>query len=527
MLPPDAPDLLSDFDRHVFALTVPDDHYLRLVAASVDFERFRPRLAEAYSPRLGRPPIDPVRMLKLLYLCYHYKLSDRGVLQRARTDMAFRWFLGMPVNADLPDPTDATHFRQRLGSERFLALFQDLLAQAREAGLVKDRLRLKDATHIFANVADLRPLQLAAQVRERLLAAAALFFPPDWLSGQRAQIDALRQATAEWPDNERLAARVEHLRGLVVQLRQREGQLPPATQGDRPRQHLRRALEVADKLLADQADPEGGDRLFSAVDPEARVGKHGEYFAGYLLDLAMDPDSELITAVNVLPGNGPEAADAAALIAQEEQAQGNDVASLSMDGIGYNGPVLRELSDPGGLGLDVSVPAPQPVARTTYGPERFSLRVIDEQTAELTCPNGQSTRRRRRNRQGTSYRYEFRKGQCGTCPLRGECLQNPASRRGRVVDVNDYAAEYRRVEEKARSPQYERTRAEHRKVERKLGEVARHHGGRHARYWGQAKVLIQAALTALVVNVKRMIKLVAPKVTEGPAALTVRAELGS
>jgi len=525
MLGLDTSEPLSDFDRHVFALTVPDDHYLRLVAARIDFERFRPRLAEAYSPRLGRPPIDPVRMLKLLFLCYHYKLSDRGVLQRTRTDMAFRWFLALAVQAELPHPTDASHFRQRLGPQRFLAVFQDLLAQAREAGLVKDRLRLKDATHVFANVADLRPLQLAAQVREHLLVAAAAFFP-DWVSGQRAQIDALRQATAEWPDDERLAARVEQLRGLVEQLHQLGQHLPPAEPADRPRQRLRRALDVADKLLADQADPGGGDRLFSAVDPEARVGKHGEYFAGYLLDLAMDPDSELITAVNVLPGNGPEAADAVVLIQQEEEAQGNDVECLSMDGIGYNGPVLRELTDPDGLDLDVSVPPPQPVARTTFGPERFALTVIDEQTAELTCPNGQATRRRRRNRQQTSYRYEFGKEQCSGCPLRGECLQNPTSRRGRVVDINDYAAEYRKVEETSRTPQYERTRAEHRKVERKLGEVVRHHDGRRARYWGQAQVHIQVVLTAVVVNVKRMVKLLAQKTTEEPAALTVRAELG-
>jgi len=33
------------------------------------------------------------------------------------------------------------------------------------------------------------------------------------------------------------------------------------------------------------------------------MGKHGEFFLGYVLDLAMDAQSELITAVNVLPGN--------------------------------------------------------------------------------------------------------------------------------------------------------------------------------------------------------------------------------
>lgn len=526
MLNFDQAEPLPDFDQQVFAIVVPENHYLRLVAARIDFERFRPRLAEAYSLRMGRPPIDPVRMLKILFLCYHYKLSDRQVIERTRTDMAFRWFLALPLKGNVPHHTDATYFRQRIGAERFTAVFQELITQAREAGLVKDRLRLKDATHLFANVADLRPLQFAAQVRERLLQAAAPFFA-DWVSEQRVQTDTLRQATAECADDERLAARVEHLRQMAEQLHQRDRQLPAAEEGDRPRQRWRRALDVVDQMLADRADSAGGDRLVSAVDPEARVGKHGDYFVGYLLDLAIDADSELITSVNVLPGNGAEAADAMVLIQQEEEAQGNDVPCLSLDGIGYNGPVLRELTDPEGLNLEVIVPPPQAAARTTFGPERFSLTVIDEQTAEVTCPNGQTTRQRRRSRQDTSYRYQFRKKQCAGCPLRTECLQNPASKRGRVVDMNDYAAEYRKVQEKSTTPEYQELRGQHRKIERKLGEVVRHHDARRARYWGQAKVRIQATLTALVVNVKRMVKLLSQKAHEAASALMVRAELAA
>src|SRR5439155_11478865 len=122
-----------------------------------------------------------------------------------------------------------------------------------------------------------------------------------------------------------------------------------------------------------------GDRLGSAVDPDARTGLHGGYFLGYLFDMAIDADSEIITAVNVLPGNGAEAADAITLIQQEEMAHGNDVAGLSIDGAGYNGPVLRELTDPAGLNLEVIVPPPTPAPRTTFGPERFSLTIIDTQ----------------------------------------------------------------------------------------------------------------------------------------------------
>ena len=45
---------LPEFDRQVFNLVVPAQHYLRQVAAHIDFERFRSRLAEAYSARMGR-----------------------------------------------------------------------------------------------------------------------------------------------------------------------------------------------------------------------------------------------------------------------------------------------------------------------------------------------------------------------------------------------------------------------------------------------------------------------------------------
>src|SRR5205807_793257 len=113
---------------------------------------------------------------------------------------------------------------------------------------------------------------------------------------------------------------------------------------------------------------------------------------------------------------------------QEEAEQGNDVQGLSMDGIGYNGPVLRELTDPQGLNLAVTVPPPA-VARTTFGPERFTLTVIDAEHAELTCPNGQTTQQRRRNGPGIGDRYQFRKSQCAGCSLRTDCLQNPASPR--------------------------------------------------------------------------------------------------
>jgi len=238
----------------------------------------------------------------------------------------------------------------------------------------------------------------------------------------------------------------------------------------------------------------------------------------------MDADSEIITALNVLPANGVEAADAATLIHQEEEAQGNDVQGLSMDGAGYNGPVLHELTDPQGLNLDVTVPPPPTPERTTFGPARFTLTVLEDGSRVVTCPAGQTSRPRQHNTHPTATQFVFKAESCAACPLREQCIPNLTRKTGRTVVKNDYQAEYGKVHEKAKTPEYEQTRRVHPKIERKLNELARHHRCRRACYRGKPKILAQALLTALVVNVKRMVKLLARSAPPVMPALAVRAE---
>ena len=114
-------------------------------------------------------------MLKFEYLRYHYNLSDRQVTERAKTDMAFRYFLQVDVYQRMPDPSSLCLFRGRLGKEGFRKIFRQVVGIAREHGLVKDRLRIKDATHVLANVAIPTTLGLVAQVRDKLLKSAKPF----------------------------------------------------------------------------------------------------------------------------------------------------------------------------------------------------------------------------------------------------------------------------------------------------------------------------------------------------------------
>ncbi len=502
MLQPESYTPLSDFEQQLFTRLVPDDHFLRQVLRVIDFERFRPILADFYCPDEGRPALDPVFLLKLDLLSIQYRYSDRELMRQVQVNMAHRLFLNIGCDTVLPHHTTMTYFRARVGAEALQGIFHEVLSQARALGVVGDRLRLKDATHIIANIAIPSTIRLVAQMRDQVLDAATPF-AAQAVADAWQRSDVLCARSEEVSDTERLVLRVEHLRSILVWADALPHSPAFAAGDDASRQQLQTALALAHKVLADRDAPNASDKVISVHDPDARCGKHGAFFDGYLADITMDADSELLTGINVLPANGDEGGDAAWLIQQEEAAQGNNVQAISIDGAGYRGPVLRELTNPEGLHLEVFTPPTERLALTVFGPEQFT-RSADGST--LTCPAGQTTRSRERSPNDTGVKFRFSKKQCGGCALRGRCLSTPQAR-SRTVIKNDYEAEYRAAQAQAQTAAYRRVRREHPAIERKLSELVRRHDLRQARYRGLSKVLRQALVTAVAVNLKRLVKL--------------------
>jgi transposase len=501
---------LSERDRSIYEGVVPPDHFLRKALQVVPWDDFLELLAPYYSADKGRPADYPVMMLKLEFLRYQYNLSDREVIARATTDLAFRHFLQFPLWWKLPDPSSLCIFRGRLGKDGFRKVFDQVVATAREYGVVKDRLRIKDATHVIANIAIPSALALVAQSRDKLLAAAEPFAQL-LVEGERIKLDSLRETTKALPSAARLAMRVAQLQDIVGWA----DALPPPPDAETNQrwQTFLAHRALAHKILADRADPKAGDRTVSVVDPEARCGKHGDWFEGYLVDVMIDADSEIVTAVNVLAASGDEAADATVLIRQEEEAHGNDVQALSIDGVGYNGPMLRELEDPAGLNVDTYVPPPQEPEAGLFVPKDFHE---DKERNVATCPAGQTSQSGQRDERKGLIKYRFPVRHCRVCPLLQQCMKQPPARHGRTVSKTDYQAEHERVRKKASSPAYAAVRREHTKIERKLGELMNRHGGRRARSRGFPKVLIQQLMASMAMNVKRLVLLVcAPKMELG------------
>jgi len=206
------------------------------------------------------------------------------------------------------------------------------------------------------------------------------------------------------------------------------------------------------------------------------------------------------------------------------------VDALSIDGIGFNGPVLRELEDTDGLDVDVYVPPRKESEADLFtladfqevtdneatDNEATDNEVTDNEVTDneattpdaLICPAGHRSTTRYRDNQRARTVYRFDGDTCRSCPLLSQCMkQPPRLQYGRVVCKSDYHAEHERARAKATTEQYRAIRREHWKVERKLGEIMNCHGGRRARSRGHVPVFIQECMASTATNIKRVIKL--------------------
>lgn len=91
-------------------------------------------------------------MLKIQLLYYLYQLSDGKVIQRAQTDIAFRWFLGLNIYDALPDDTTVSYFRvYRLDIESLEEFFNEIVSLCIEKHVITSRRVLIDSTNVDAN----------------------------------------------------------------------------------------------------------------------------------------------------------------------------------------------------------------------------------------------------------------------------------------------------------------------------------------------------------------------------------------
>ena len=79
---------------------------------------------------MGRTAEDPGRLIKLEFVPFHYRRSDRKVMAEAQVNVAFRCCLDLALESRVPVCSLLSQFRTRLGSARHQGLFDQVVPQA-------------------------------------------------------------------------------------------------------------------------------------------------------------------------------------------------------------------------------------------------------------------------------------------------------------------------------------------------------------------------------------------------------------
>lgn len=490
--------------------------------------------AVLYCEDNGRPSVPPSMLAIALLLQAHDGVSDEEAKARADYDMRWKVALGVELD-DRPFAKSTLQlFRSQLIlHEKTQAIFLRSLEFAQEQGYLpggKGSVAL-DTTPILGRGAVKDTYNLLADGIKKLIWGLAKRLegirPEKWADkhdfGRYFGSSIKGEADIDWDDEEArrafLASIVADADRLLAIARERLNAVP---EGSEQEQQIRAAAELLTQLLAQDIERElaeedeedegpGGlrlkrgvakDRIVSAHDPEMRHGhkSHSNRFEGHKLSIAVEPESQLITGLDVLPGNAPDSEGALELVEQSEANAGLRVEETVADKAYGAGATRQAFED---AGRTLIAPVPLYHRRGYFPKEAFD---IDLDAMTCTCPTGQTTDKitlagswtDRRGVRHQKRAFQFDGAVCDACPLRKQCTRARPGR-GRTVSLHPQEhllQDARRLQDSPDFKQYQRMRqaAEHRLA--RLVQL----GIRQARYFGRRKTRFQVLMAATVAN---------------------------
>ena len=479
--------------------------------------------AEFYCPDNGRDSVPPSLLATALLLQSHDKVSDAEAKARADFDIRWKVALGIEIE-DRPFAKSTLQvFRaQLILHDKVREVFEGSLRLARESGYLQKRgMKVAlDTTNILGRGAVKDTCNLLADGIVKLLRALAQLKGINvgqWAKSQgyhRYLGSSVKgEAAIDWADRQARAGLLAGIVGdadrLLELSRQAQGELP---EDSAERQRIVDAAELLGRLLLQDVertddgvslkDGVSRDRMMSVHDPEMRHGhkSSSRRFDGHKAAIVVDTDSQLITAVEVLPGNAPDNLGALELVEASEANTGVTVEEAMGDAAYGDGDTRQTFAD---AGRTLIARVPGRPNRSHFPKEDFR---IDLESGSCTCPVGQVTRTivpagRRTDQTGRTYRLEafrFDAAVCGECPLRSQCLAaKPGT--GRRVRLHPQEA----LLQQARALQHSEAFAEYRQrrvvVEHRLARLVQL-GIRQSRYCERAKTRFQLYLAATVAN---------------------------
>jgi transposase len=426
----------------------PGRRLLQEIDGLVDWSVVARRSAEFFS-HTGRPSIDPIVMVKMMLVGYLFGVpSDRRLVEECADRLSFREFLGYGLSEALPTHASFTHWRQRLGSEFFRALLHDIVRQCVEHGMHLSSARTVDGTSVKAQADEHGPIVSvpAGQDPDTFLASF-------------------------WTDEVKPSSEPE----------------PPAPEAI-PHLADEESEEAAEPLAGPPNARKPKPTPISLHDPDARMQRKGGEVSAFRYHASFCADVATGLVMDATAG----ALERAETALEHVRRDPFEVRELVADALYNDGETLAALQ-----GLGVTTYVPQPAPTTNYLPA--SAFTYDAEANAFLCPAGKHLRWYRYRKDKRLHYYIAHESDCTACPLKAKCTK--AQRRTVTRTLHAEGLD-RCVRDGRRYALLKRSRRIHEHLNRM---AKRDHALTRARALGLEAMQIQATLTAIAIDLKKLV----------------------
>lgn len=429
---------------------VPRNHLLRLIKRKVDFTFVYEKVKGLYKYG-GRPSYDPVVLLKMWLIGYLYNIaSERQLEQEANLNLAYRWFLGIPLDKRVPDhSTLSENWSGRFQEgEVFLGLFDEVVQLCKNAGLVQGEAVVTDSTHVRANASNERREQVVVTKK-----------PREYIEQLKVEAARLNEEKRE----------------------QRGGKTRVKTVEDEPE------LKTETKSCT---DPDAGMM--------ARTGKPCGFH--YLAHMAVNPAHGIILSVVATPGNVPDHTVCVECITAAKERHPEIAEAAADAGYDYT-EVHKRLAE---IGVTDYIPAIEKKSGKDAGHIPSSQFSHDPEADAYRCPADCTLGFNHVQKENYQKIYAAKTADCKACSLKDTCISQ--SKGYRVIKralFYDYTEQAHIRVGSTRYKQLQRLRSIW--SEGTVALLKARHCMRRAIRRGLKNALGQFLLSSTAVNLKRLV----------------------
>jgi transposase len=477
-------------DRPVFVSLeslVPKEDFLRKVDQVVDFSFIPGLVAELYSG-IGRPSIDPIVVTKVLLVGFLYGIvSERRLMRDIQVNLSYRLFVGYNLDERLPDHSSLSKIRVRFGRETFQAIFDDIVRQCIQAGLVSGEHLSFDATLVAADasLSSMIPRMNVAQFTEEVF---------DNNTVECESSDTIDEETKS---------------------------VHPGSQQDSS--SLNAIHSETAKKKTKRGHPLSNATHVSQTDPDATLSKDRNSMMtllSYKDNISTDSANRIVLDCVAITGCQDEATDVLDRLFRIHYKFGISPKEVSAD--------MKYGTEKNFVGLedhrmDAFIPVRKSGENTITGLYSLDKFTYDRKKDVMICPAGQEILPRPYLFQGKYRHFVADKDTCMACPQRDLCTRIGDRRKtGRSLSVSVNRDYTERAKQRMKTPRGKRAHNIRKtRVETIFGEGKTLHGLRRAKWRGIEKVHVQFLLTATAQNIKRMVKVLMKRKKAAQAAVAM------